>query len=114
MLDDSIAVSGIGKLQVEELSIFFGLLESVPRVLVGCLCLDDRHHYIGSIAKQIIGTLLRLAPHLRPRDHDSAIGERTLLVYLVVIPTRGVKLGENVLSTSIGFCSHNLIQLYRT
>ncbi len=107
MRNDALTVGGIGKLEVEHLCIFLGLLKTITRILVFRFCFNDCNHKVWLVAEKVVSSLLWTAIDLCASDHDSTICKCTLLIYLVIIPTSCVELRSNVFSTSICFSTHS-------
>ena len=62
-LDDLLAVSGIGELEIEDFGVFLGLLEPLASRLVAGLRLHDGDGEVTGIAEPIVGPFLRAAPN---------------------------------------------------
>ena len=103
VLDDPVAVGGVGEFEPQDLGVVLGLLEAVAGFLVDGLCFDDRKREVAAVLQEVVGTLLRTAGRFCSGDHDAAVGEALLLADLVVGPVGGVELGEHVFATCVGF-----------
>src|SRR5207249_6108461 len=86
VLDKTMPVRGIGKLQPENLSVFLGLLQAITRIVVDCLGLDDGYREIAAVPEKIVGTFLRASLYLRASNYDPAIGKASLFADLFVCP----------------------------
>lgn len=103
MLDGAVAVGGVRKLEAQDLGIIFCLLEAVTGLLVGGLGLDDGNGKIAAVTKKVIGAFLRAAAVLAAGKHNPTVGKSSLLADPFVIPTRGVKFGQDVFPTRVSF-----------
>jgi hypothetical protein len=103
VFDDAVSVRGIGKFQVECLSVFLGLLHAIAWLLVGRLGLDDGDHQACAESEQVIGAFLRFTEYSLSGHDDAAIRERALLADLVIRPAGGIKLRKDVLPAGISF-----------
>lgn len=103
MLDNSVAVGGISEFQVKDLCVLHRLAETVGRLLEIGLRFNNGDGKIRPIAEEIVGSFLLAADRAVAGHNDTAIGESTLLVDVIVRPTRRVELREDVFPTSIGF-----------
>ncbi len=111
VLDDPVAVGGVGEFESEDLGVLLGLLEAVAGFLIDGLCLHDRQGKVAAILQEVVGPLLRAAGRFFSGDHDAAVGEALLLADLLVGPAGGVELGEHVFTTGVGFGEHTHYEL---
>jgi hypothetical protein len=102
-----VAVGRVGELEIEDLGVVLGLLQTVVGFLVRGLCLDDGQHQVRAVTEQVVGALLWPAASRRARHDDPAIRERLLLANPVVVPAGRVERGEDVLPTGIGLSQHS-------
>ena len=103
VLDDSVAVGGVSKLQTENLCVLHRLAEAIGRLLEIRFRFNDCDCEIRSVAKEVVGSLLLAAYRAVAGHNDAAIGEGSLFVNVVIRPARRVELREDVFPTSIGF-----------
>ena len=103
VFDDAMAVGGIGELESKDLGILFGLLESVPRMVVDGLCLYNREREVAPVFEEVVGSFLGASCWFVARNHDTAICEAPLFTDLVVVPARSVELRDDVLAASVCF-----------
>ncbi len=104
------AVCAVGEFESQNLSVFFGLLQSVAWVLVIWFGFDDRDKKVSCVTKQIIGALAGLAKDsVSDRDY-APVGESSLFCegMRLVVPSGGDKLRGYVLSASIGLVAHRI------
>ncbi len=105
-LDDAFAVGGVGKLEVEHLRVFLGLLQAGGGRFVQRLGFDHGQHGAGWMAQKVIRALGSFAPNFVAGDHDAAIGEGALFENLLVGPAGGVELGQDELPAGVSFGDH--------
>lgn len=103
MLDNTVAARRVGELEAKDDRVVFGLLEAVAGLFVGSLCLYKCDGEITSVAQKVIGALLRATGDFAANDDDPPVREGLLLADLVVVPTRCVKLRQDVFPTGVGF-----------
>ncbi len=87
MLDDAVAVGGVGKLQTKDLCVLHRLAETIGGFLVVGLGFNDGDCKVRAVAEEIVGALLFAADRAVASDDDPAIGESPLLVDVVVRPS---------------------------
>jgi hypothetical protein len=104
--DDAVPVCRVGKLNPEDLSIVFCLLQSVSSQFVRWLGFDDSQHEILRVTQQVVGAFRRTPARLTSYDDDACIGEAFLFAYLVIVPPRAVEFRQNVFSAGVGFSDH--------
>src|ERR1039457_5855680 len=70
VLDDAVAVRGIGELEPENLRVFFCLLQPVAWRPVRGLRLHDSQREIPAVSQKIVRAFLRPSDRTRSRDND--------------------------------------------
>jgi hypothetical protein len=95
MLDDAVAVGGVGELESQDLRVSLGLLKTVARGPIHRFRFNDRDGKIAAIAQKVIGALLRTPESAVARKYDAAVREPLLLADLRVLPARVVQLRED-------------------
>jgi hypothetical protein len=96
-----VPIRGVGELEPEDQRIFFGLLETVARILVRRLSLDYGDGKDPPVAQEVIGALLRPAQGASARYDNAPVGECPLFIDLVVCPCGGIELWQDIFSTGI-------------
>src|SRR6267143_1366534 len=103
MLDDAVSIRRIGELQAKNLSVFLGLLEPVALIRVNRLCLYNCNWKVAPVAEKVVQTFLWMPFHFAARDDDAAICKTFLFAYLIVGPSGGIELWQDVEAAGIGF-----------
>jgi hypothetical protein len=107
MLHDPMAVRGICELESEDLSVFLGLLEAVAWILVHGFRFDNSDRKVRTVPQEIIKAFLRSANGSIASDNNPTIGESSLFIDAIVVPTGGVQFWEDILTTSVSFCERS-------
>jgi hypothetical protein len=106
VLDDSVAVAGIGKAQPERFGVIHRLLQTIIGFLVLGFRLDDGDGVVRLVAEEVIDLFPGLAIVATTKRYDATVGEIPLFIDLVIRPAGVIELGQDVLSTRVRFCSH--------
>jgi hypothetical protein len=101
VLDDALAVGRIGEGEVEQLGIVLRLLESLAGNRVLALRLDHRNRHTRSVLQDVVGTKRVASPVLLADRDDAAVGDRKLLLNLIVAPARCLQTRQHVVTTRI-------------
>jgi hypothetical protein len=85
------------------LCVLHRLAETISGFLVIAFGFNDGDSKIRSVTEEIIGSFLFAADRTVASNNDPTIGERPLLIDVIVRPAGSVELREDVFSSSISF-----------